>query len=113
MIEMLMEEDLFTIRNLDPGATDSLGRPARAVTTTTVVPGRLEQMTSKEGEALTANEYRAFMPTGTAIRAGDEVDARGLTFEVDGEPSVERIPAFPVLDSLAVRLRRVGTVTVS
>jgi hypothetical protein len=110
MMGMLFEEDLFTIER-DAGTTrDPLGKPVTAYVDVATVDGRLEQVTSAEGEAFVVDKWRAFMPMGTDLRAGDRVRARGVRYEVQGTPSVERIPGFAALSNVAAFLRYVGPV---
>jgi hypothetical protein len=112
MLGALMERGLFTIVRFGVVGKDPLGKPLRAVVSSTVVDGRLEQTRTVEAseDALVVNSYRAFMPAGTDLRAGDEVRARGQRFTVEGAPAVGGISGFPALTNVAAVLKYVGPV---
>ena len=50
---------------------------------------------------------RLYMPTGTAVAAADRIVIRGVTYEVDGEPSVWVDPSGGDLDGIEVQLKKV------
>lgn len=106
-----MTKDLFTIVKRGPGPRDPLGKPTTVVLSRKVTDGRLEQSGTAEGETFVVNEFRAFFPLRTDVSSGDTVEAEGLSYTVEGQPSVERIPGFPAVSNLTARLTYVGTVS--
>lgn len=80
-----------TVVTYDNSTEDAYGNPTRAQASSTSVPGRLEQMRSLEttlGQDTVLDRWRAFLPAGTAINAGDEIEEGGRRFRVDGTPEL-------------------------
>lgn len=110
MIGYLMSETVTVIRRGVQGR-DPLGRPTSTESARVNVPGRLEQRGSTEGDAFVVNSFRAYLPVGTEVHERDAVEHLGRLFEVEGTPTVQRIPGFPGADHLDVPLKYVGEVS--
>lgn len=80
-----------TVVRYDNSTEDDRGNPTRAETSRSDVRGRLEQIRSLErttGQDTVSDRWRLYLPAGTAIDAGDEVEEGGRTFRVDGTPAL-------------------------
>lgn len=111
MIHLLMERDLFTVIRYGSSFRDPLGKMVRSEISRTVTDGRLEQMTSVEGEAFVVGKFRAYFPVNTPLHADDEVLARGVRYQVQGEPSVESVPGMAAVSNVSAVLTYLGPVT--
>jgi len=106
MITSLMN-DTVTIVRLSDGTTDEYGRPSRDVAERIDSRARIEQRSSREGEAFTTDTWRIALPAGSQIDAGDEIEYSGKRFEVINAPDNLSIPGFSFLDRVEVDLRYV------
>lgn len=89
----LLTESVTVVRYAE--ATDEYGDEERGTPTSTVYPGRLEQLSSEEvlrNEDTVLADWRLFLPATADITAYDVVQARGLSFEVVGLPNEQRAP---------------------
>jgi hypothetical protein len=109
LITSLMNDSVVIVR-LSDGATDEYGRPARDEAERLNTRARIEQRSSREGEAFTVDVWRIALPALTAIDAGDEVEYQGKRFSVLNAPDNLSIPGFPFLDRAEVDLRYVGPI---
>lgn len=112
MIETLFERDLFKVYRLVYGEPDRYGK--RSVVGRPLIAtedGILDQQTALEGEAFVIGKYRATMRLDADVQPGDEVEAEGDKFTVEGRPARLRNPGFPAADHLSVHLKYVGPVT--
>lgn len=76
--------------------TDEYGNQERAPGTSTEWPARLEQLNTEEilrDEDTVIANWRVFLPAAAVIGAYDQVQARGIAFEVVGLPNEQRRPA--------------------
>lgn len=89
-------EQVTILHRVATGGTDRYGNPT--YTTTEVnVPGVAVRVVSStetpgEGGSSLATVLEMVFPPGTTVGANDRVRARGLVYEVDGEPQVETDP---------------------
>jgi hypothetical protein len=107
LITSLMNDDVIIVR-LSDGAVDEYGRPSRDEAERLNSRARIEQRSSREGEAFTVDVWRLALPAGSLIDAGDEVEYLGKRFSVINAPDNLSIPGFPFLDRVEVDLRYVG-----
>ena len=109
MITALMNDSVVIVR-LSSGAENEYGRPSRDVAARVSSRARIEQRSSREGEAFTVNIWRIALPANTQIDAGDEVEYQGKRFEAINAPDNLSIPGFSALDRVEVDLRYVGPI---
>jgi hypothetical protein len=107
----VFEPSLFLIKRYTAGPKDALGRPTRVLASSTPADGRLDLSGSVEGEAFVVDQFRATMTLGTDLRSGDEVEARGLTYTVEGSPAVITAPGSKTVGVVTAVLKYVGPVT--
>lgn len=107
----IFDRDLFTIRRYGVGPKDALGRPTRALLSTTTVDGLLGLTGTVEGEAFVVDLFRATMPIGTDLRAADEVESLGKVYTVQGTPLSVHAPGAPSVGVITAVLKYVGPVT--
>lgn len=75
-----------TITRRTPDGTDEYGNPDTVETTETTV-GYAEQATAYDDrQERSTEEWRVFLPAGTALDAGDRVAIYEVTLEVAGPP---------------------------
>lgn len=72
-----------------PGGTDAYGDPIPGTVTRTDVPGcaidaRYSTEPTERGRHGVAVGLTVFAPAGTDVRSGDQVEIRGLVYDVEG-----------------------------
>ncbi len=111
ILDVLFEKGLFTIRRADPDAEevrDDHGRVVRSGFSEQVVNGILQPTGTAEGEAFVVDHFRAVMPIGTDLRAGDEVLAQGKRYTVEGTPFTAHPPGVKTIGTVTAVLKYVG-----
>ena len=111
MIQMFFEKGLFVIEREQPAGRNAVGERMSAWQPVgDPVDGRLDQLTTVEGEAIIVNRFRATMPYGTDLRPSDRVRVNGSVYEVTGKPNEQKFPGFVSLSIVAAVLEYVGEV---
>lgn len=88
----LLPQTLTLVRfSTGAGAEDEYGNPTLVEETPVTVRGRLDQIGTTEttlNQDTVSDRWRAFLPAGTVIAAGDVIREGGRNFRVDGTPEV-------------------------
>lgn len=107
----VFDADLFIIKRYGPGTKDALGRTTRQlVYTSPPLEGRLDLTGTVEGETFVVDKFRSTMPAGTDLRSGDEVEAEGKTYTVEGTPLYAHVPGMRSIGVVTAVLKYVGPV---
>jgi hypothetical protein len=100
--------DTITINTQGVISQNSYGSDTYGTVATTVVTGAFAPAGSTEltqARDTITTQPTVYLPTGTAITAIDKVIVRGVTYDVDGEPSDWRHPLTGWQAGVAVKLQ--------
>lgn len=98
-------------REQPTGEVDRYGKQIISRTLVATYDGRLEAGKSVEGEAFSVTAYKLYLEPAAVVTAGDEIEAKGEVYTVEGRPQRKEMPGWPDLNHVVCTLRHVGPVT--
>lgn len=98
---------LATVIRYGETSRDRLNNPVISEVSRVSTAARVELTGSREDDTYVEGKWRSYFPPTVDIRPGDEIQAAGRTYRVEGEPIRHELPGFPAANHIEALLATV------